>query len=245
MAKEIKHKGIYSEYIKRPLDIVISAGALVILSPVLGALALLVRSRLGSPVIFTQLRPGLIDPETGTERIFRLRKFRSMTDERDENGNLLPDEDRMTGFGSALRSTSLDELPELINIIKGDMSIIGPRPQLVRDMVFMSAEERRRHTVRPGLTGLAQIRGRNALSWEGRLASDLEYADNITFAGDLRIFFSTLSKVFRREGISEEGISTSTDLGDYLLASGKVSREQYDALQKEALAIIGKAEGRG
>lgn len=238
MTEKRYRNGLYEKYIKRPLDVIISTGALIVLSPVIGTVAILVRTRLGSPVIFTQMRPGLIDPGTGREKIFRLCKFRSMTDARDENGDLLPDEMRMTGFGSALRSTSLDELPELINIIRGDMSIIGPRPQLVRDMVFMTPEERRRHRVRPGLTGLAQIRGRNSLSWEGRLASDLEYADDITFRGDMKIFFSTIAKVFKREGISEDGISTSTDLGDYLLAKGKVTREEYDRLQKEAKSIL-------
>ena len=233
-----KNRGPYERYIKRPLDLVLASCAAVVLSPVIGVTAVLVKSKIGSPVLFFQERPGRVDPRTGKERIFRLYKFRSMTNARDENGDLLPDEERMTSFGRALRSTSLDELPELINIIKGDMSLIGPRPQLVRDMVFMTPEERRRHTVRPGLSGLAQVRGRNSLSWEGRLASDIEYVDNITFVGDLRIIVQTILKVFKREGISEEGISTSTDLGDYLLASGKVSREEYDRLQAEAKDIL-------
>jgi len=236
MAKQ--KRGLYERYLKRPLDLVLASCAAVVLSPVIGITAVLVKSRIGSPVLFFQERPGLIDPKTGKERIFRLYKFRSMTNERDANGDLLPDEDRMTKFGKTLRSTSLDELPELINIIKGDMSLIGPRPQLVRDMVFMTPEERRRHTVRPGLSGLAQVRGRNSLSWEGRLAADLEYVDNITFAGDVSIIAQTVLKVFKREGISEEGISTSTDLGDYLLASGRVSREEYDRLQAEAKDIL-------
>ena len=234
--------GPYERYIKRPLDFLLASCAAVVLSPVIGITAVLVKTRIGSPVIFFQERPGMIDPKTGEERIFRLCKFRSMTNDRDEAGNLLPDEQRMTSFGKALRSTSLDELPELFNIIKGDMSLIGPRPQLVRDMVFMTKEERRRHTVRPGLSGLAQVRGRNSLSWEGRLASDLEYVDNITFAGDMKIIAETVLKVFRRECISEEGISTSTDLGDYLLASGKVTREEYDRLQAEAEEILKRNE---
>lgn len=240
MAK--RSHGPYERYIKRPLDFLLASCAAVVLSPVIGITAVLVKTRIGSPVIFFQERPGMIDLKTGEERIFRLCKFRSMTNDRDEAGNLLPDEQRMTSFGKALRSTSLDELPELFNIIKGDMSLIGPRPQLVRDMVFMTKEERRRHTVRPGLSGLAQVRGRNSLSWEGRLASDLEYVDNITFAGDMKIIAETVLKVFRREGISEEGISTSTDLGDYLLASGKVTREEYDRLQAEAEEILKRNE---
>lgn len=239
-----KHHGPYERYVKRPLDLLLSSCAAVVLSPVIGVTAILVRTKIGSPVLFFQERPGRIDPKTGKERVFRMYKFRSMTNERGADGELLPDEERMTAFGKALRSTSLDELPELFNIIKGDMSLIGPRPQLVRDMVFMTKEERRRHTVRPGLSGLAQVRGRNSLSWEGRLAADLEYVDNITFAGDLKIIVETFMKVFKREGISEEGISTSTDYGDYLLASGKVSKEEYDRLQAEAKKILAEKEDR-
>ena len=233
-----KKRGPYEKFIKRPLDFIMASCAAVVLSPVIGVTAILVKTKIGSPVLFFQERPGLKDPVTGKERIFKLYKFRSMTNERDEKGELLPDDQRMTAFGKTLRSTSLDELPELFNIIKGDMSLIGPRPQLVRDMVFMTDAERRRHTVRPGLSGLAQVRGRNSLSWEGRLAADLEYVDNITFLGDLKIVLETVLKVFKREGISEEGISTSTDLGDYLLASGRVSREEYERLQAEAREIL-------
>ena len=166
---------MYQRFFKRFLDIVLSLCALLVLSPVLLALALLVRKNLGSPVIFHQDRPGK------DEKIFRLCKFRSMTDARDENGNLLPDAERLTGFGRKLRATSLDELPELWNILKGDMSIVGPRPQLVRDMVFMTPDQRRRHTVRPGLTGWAQVNGRNILLWEDRLRYDLEYIERIGF----------------------------------------------------------------
>lgn len=151
---------LYRDYIKRFLDIVLSAGAIVVLSPVMAVTAVLVRVKLGSPVIFKQRRPGK------DERVFEMYKFRSMTDARDENGELLPDEVRLTSFGKKLRASSLDELPELFNILKGDMSVVGPRPQLVRDMVFMTAEQRKRHSVRPGLTGLAQVSGRNAIDWE-------------------------------------------------------------------------------
>ena len=166
---------MYRKYFKRFFDVVLSACALIVLSPVLLVVAILVRVKLGSPVIFCQERPGK------DEKIFKMYKFRSMTEERDEDGQLLPDEKRLTGFGRKLRATSLDELPELWNILKGDMSIVGPRPQLVRDMVFMTPEQRWRHTVRPGLTGWAQVNGRNILLWEDRLRYDLEYIDRIGF----------------------------------------------------------------
>ena len=181
-------QGVYARYIKRILDVLLSGCALIVLSPVLLIVAVLVRTKLGSPVIFCQERPGK------DEKIFKMYKFRSMTDARDENGELLPDEVRLTKFGRALRSTSLDELPELWNIFKGDMSIVGPRPQLVRDMVFMTPEQRLRHTVMPGLTGLAQVSGRNAISWEDKLATDLRYIRRITFLGDVKIVLLTVKK---------------------------------------------------
>ena len=209
-------QGIYARYIKRILDVLLSGCALVVLSPVLLIVAVLVRTKLGSPVIFCQERPGK------DEKIFKMYKFRSMTDARDENGELLPDEVRLTKFGRALRSTSLDELPELWNIFKGDMSIVGPRPQLVRDMVFMTPEQRLRHTVMPGLTGLAQVSGRNAISWEDKLAADLRYIRQITFLGDVKIVLLTVRKVFFREDISADGMDTAEDLGDYLLRTAQV-----------------------
>ena len=209
--------GVYARYIKRILDVLLSGCALVALSPVLLTVAVWVRTRLGSPVIFCQPRPGK------DEKIFKMYKFRSMTDARDENGELLPDEVRLTRFGRALRSTSLDELPELWNIFKGDMSIVGPRPQLVRDMVFMTPEQRLRHTVMPGLTGLAQVSGRNAISWEDKLATDLRYIRRITFLGDVKIVLLTVKKVFCRENISADGMDTAEDLGDYLLRTAQVS----------------------
>lgn len=227
-----KKQGVYARYIKRLLDIVLSGCALIVLSPVLLIVAGLVRSKLGSPVIFCQERPGK------NEKIFKMYKFRSMTDERDENGELLPDEVRLTDFGRILRSTSLDELPELWNIFKGDMSIVGPRPQLVRDMVFMTPEQRRRHTVLPGLTGLAQISGRNAISWEDKLAADLRYIRRITFWGDVKIVLLTVKKVFCREDISADGMDTAEDLGDYLLRTGKVSEAEYQALQGESRKLL-------
>ena len=166
---------MYAKYIKRILDFILSLIALIVLSPVLLVVAILVRIKLGSPIIFKQQRPGK------DEKIFTLYKFRTMTDKKDENGNLLPDSERLTKFGKVLRSTSLDELPELVNILKGDMSIVGPRPLLIRDMLFMTDEQRKRHTVRQGLTGLAQINGRNNINWEEKLEYDLQYIKNITF----------------------------------------------------------------
>ena len=183
-----RKQGIYERYIKRLLDIVCALAALIVFCWLYAILAVLVRVKLGSPVLFTQPRPGK------GEKIFKLYKFRTMTDARDANGDLLPDEVRLTPFGKALRATSLDELPEAINILKGDMSVIGPRPQLVRDMVFMTPEQRQRHTVRPGLSGLAQTRGRNAISWDGKLATDLEYIQHVTFLGDVKIIFDTVKQ---------------------------------------------------
>lgn len=225
-------QGIYARYIKRILDVLLSGCALVVLSPVLLIVAVLVRTKLGSPLIFCQERPGK------DEKIFKMYKFRSMTDARDENGELLPDEVRLTKFGRALRSTSLDELPELWNIFKGDMSIVGPRPQLVRDMVFMTPEQRLRHTVMPGLTGLAQVSGRNAISWEDKLAADLRYIRQITFLGDVKIVLLTVRKVFFREDISADGMDTAEDLGDYLLRTAQVSEEAYQELQEESRELL-------
>lgn len=192
-----RKRGFYEKYIKRILDIVLSGLALIILSPVITIVALLVRVKLGSPVIFKQERPGL------NEKIFKMYKFRSMTDERDENGELLPDEDRLPSFGKKLRSTSLDELPELVNIFKGDMSIVGPRPLSVVYLPYYTEEERIRHTVRPGLTGLAQINGRNAISWEEKFRYDIEYVKNISLGLDISVFFGTIGKVLKREGIGQ------------------------------------------
>ena len=186
---------MYAKDIKRILDFILSLIALIVLSPVLLVVAILVRIKLGSPIIFKQQRPGK------DEKIFTLYKFRTMTDKKDENGNLLPDSDRLTKFGKVLRSTSLDELPELVNILKGDMSIVGPRPLLIRDMLFMTDEQRKRHTVRQGLTGLAQINGRNNINWEEKLEYDLQYIKNITFVGDMKIIFKTILKVLKRDDI--------------------------------------------
>lgn len=192
-----RKRGFYEKYIKRIFDIVLSGLALIILSPVIAIVALLVRVKLGSPVIFKQDRPGL------NEKIFKMYKFRSMTDERDENGELLPDEDRLPSFGKKLRSTSLDELPELVNIFKGDMSIVGPRPLSVVYLPYYTEKEKIRHTVRPGLTGLAQINGRNAISWEEKFQYDIEYVKNISLGLDISVFFGTIGKVLKREGIGQ------------------------------------------
>lgn len=231
-----RKQGIYERYVKRILDIVCALAALIVFCWLYAILAILVRIKLGSPVLFTQPRPGK------DEKIFKLYKFRSMTDARDENGNLLPDEIRLTSFGKALRATSLDELPEAINILRGDMSVIGPRPQLVRDMVFMTPEQRQRHTVRPGLSGLAQTRGRNAISWDGKLATDLEYIQHVTFLGDLKIIFDTVKQVFFGEkGLEDSDIDEvdlTDDFGDYLLKQGRVTKEEYERKQAEARALL-------
>lgn len=213
---------MYRKYFKRVFDFVCSLLALIILSPVLLITALLVRMKLGTPVIFKQKRPGL------NEKIFTLYKFRTMTDQKDEQGNLLSDEVRLTKFGKMLRSTSLDELPELWNILKGDMSVVGPRPQLIKDMVFMTPEYRKRHSVRQGLTGLAQISGRNNVSWEEKFNYDLKYIKHITFWGDINIILGTVLKVFKQEDVVRNGTFSDMNLGDWLLAEGIISKYEYD-----------------
>lgn len=233
-----RKRGLYECYIKRCFDIIASVIAIICLSPIYIIVALLVRVRLGSPVIFTQKRPGIIG-KNGRETIFKMYKFRTMTDERDADGNLLPDEKRLTKFGAWLRSTSLDELPELFNILEGTMSLIGPRPQLVRDMVFMTDKQRERHTAKPGLSGLAQINGRNAIRWEDKLAWDLKYIQRISFKEDMRIIFETINKAFlKREGITDGENVTVLDYGDYLLRENKISKEYYDEKQLEARNIL-------
>jgi len=197
-----RKKGIYERFFKRLFDFVLALIGLIVLSPVLLIVAILVRVKLGKPILFKQKRPGL------NEKIFTLYKFRTMTDKRDENGNLLPDSERLTKFGKFLRSTSLDELPELFNILKGDMSFVGPRPLLVEYLQLYNQVQRRRHEVRPGLTGLAQINGRNAISWEEKFKIDIQYVDNLTFLKDIKILFLTVIKVLKREGISSENSVT-------------------------------------
>lgn len=236
--KEQKMKqGIYENYIKRVFDIICALLAIIVFCWLYVIIAVLVRVKLGSPVLFKQPRPGK------DEKIFNLYKFRTMTDERGENGELLSDEVRLTSFGKWLRSTSMDELPEAFNILRGDMSVIGPRPQLVRDMVFMTDEQRKRHSVRPGLSGLAQTRGRNALSWDGKLSTDLEYIEQVTFLGDAKIIFDTVKQVFfKQKGLGDSSVDEvdiTDDFGDYLLKAGRVSKDEYEMKQVEAKELLG------
>ncbi len=228
-----REQTVYERYIKRVLDLIWAILAIVVFWWLYIIIAILVKIKLGSPVIFKQQRPGL------NEKVFSLYKFRTMTDERDENGNLMLDEVRLTKFGKWLRSTSLDELPEVFNIINGDMSVIGPRPQLVRDMVFMTEEQRERHSVRPGLSGLAQVNGRNSISWENKLNYDLQYIKKITFLGDVKIIIQTVQKAFiKQEGITKEDMATAEDFGDYLLRTKQVEKYEYDRLQQKSRELL-------
>lgn len=216
-----KHKsyGPYEKVVKRALDAFLSTLAFIVLSPVLLVTAILVRIKLGSPIIFCQTRAGR------NEKPFKVYKFRTMTDARDENGNLLPDDVRLTGFGKKLRATSLDELPELINIIKGDMSIVGPRPLHVYYLPWYTEEQRKRHDVRPGLTGYAQAHGRNTVDWDDKFQMDVDYASHITFLGDCRIILDTVKTVFKHEGISSDTSATMEDFRDYCKIKGRTPRE--------------------
>lgn len=233
LSVSLHKKGFYERYMKRPLDVVCALLAIVCFSWLYAIIAILVKVKLGSPVLFKQVRPGL------NERLFPLYKFRTMTDERDENGELLPDEVRLTKFGKWLRSTSLDELPEAFNILNGTMSIVGPRPQLVRDMMFMTDEQRMRHIVRPGLSGLAQVNGRNGISWEEKLEWDLKYIERIAFLSDLKIIGQTVMKAFvKQEGVVREGTVSDMDFGDYLLSKGIVSKAEYDENLTEAKEFL-------
>lgn len=228
---------MYAKFFKRIIDFLVSLTALLILFPILLILAIIGAIKMNGNPFFVQERPGRIDKKTGKEKIFKLIKFRTMANIKDEDGELLPDDVRLNKYGAFLRSTSLDELPELLNILKGDMSIVGPRPQLVRDMVFMSAEQRKRHGIRPGLTGLAQVSGRNNITWEEKFEFDLEYMKKITFLGDLKILFRTVGKVFKREDVVREGTSSDMDFGDWLLKEGKIDEESYNKLMEEAKNI--------
>lgn len=224
---------MYQKFFKRMIDFLLSLIALVILSPLMLVLIIIGAVQMGGNPFFTQPRPGK------NEKIFKLIKFRSMTNKKDADGKLLPDDKRLTRYGRFLRATSMDELPELINILKGDMSIVGPRPQLVRDMVFMTPKQRVRHSVMPGLTGWAQVNGRNNISWEKKFEYDIEYIENgITFLNDAKIVFKTVIKVFERADTVREGTASDLDFGDYLLQKGEVTNEEYELRQKEAKDLL-------
>lgn len=231
--------GFYEKYVKRGMDIICAILAVLCFSWLYIIIAIFVKIKLGSPIIFKQPRPGLIDSESNREKIFFMYKFRTMTNTKDSEGKLLPDEQRLTRFGRMLRSTSLDELPEVVNILKGDMSLIGPRPQLVRDMVFMSDEQRMRHTARPGLSGLAQVNGRNAISWEEKLGYDLQYIKKVNFFSDTKILLKTVVKVFIKKKNYEEETLAVPDYGDWLLQEGKITRKKYNEMQDYAKNLIG------
>lgn len=238
---------LYRLFFKRFYDIVLSGLAIIVLSPILLILTILGAIKMKGNPFFTQQRPGRRKKLTkkqcekqnvpygtyGEEKIFKLVKFRTMTCEKDENGELLPDEKRLTKYGKLLRSTSLDELPELFNIFVGHMSIVGPRPQLIKDMWFMSDEQRNRHNVRPGLTGLAQVNGRNAIGWDKKLEFDLIYIRRITLWRDIAIIFKTVGKVFKRSDINREGTESDLDFGDWLLKEGKITQEEYILKQEK------------
>lgn len=235
--------GIYEKYVKRVLDIICASSAIICFSPLYLIIAVLVRVKLGSPVLFTQERPGLVDID-GKEIIFKMYKFRTMTNEKDKNGNLLPDDIRLTKFGKWLRNTSLDELPEAFNILNGTMSVIGPRPQLVRDLVYMNSQQRMRHTAKPGLSGLAQVSGRNAISWEDKLEWDQEYIKKVTLWGDIKIILETIKKaLIKHEGISQDNMETAEDFGDYLLHCRKIGKEEYEFGRNKAIHILKREDG--
>ncbi len=230
---------MYAKFFKRLLDFVLSAVALIVLSPILLILILLGAIVMKGNPFFLQPRPGKKGKD-GKEKIFYLMKLRTMSNARGADGELLPDAQRLGAYGKWLRSTSLDELPSLINIVLGQLAIVGPRPQLVRDMVFMTEEQRQRHNVRPGLTGLAQVNGRNNITWEQKFEYDLEYVNKgITLIGDLRIILKTVGKVIKRSDIVREGTASDMDFGDWLLQEGKVTKEEYNQKQIEAKRLIG------
>ena len=223
---------MYANHLKRLLDLLLSLVALVVLSPVL-----LILTAVGA--VAMRGNPFFVQPRPGRERVFHLIKFRTMSNKKDASGELLPDADRLGAYGRMLRKTSLDELPELVNILVGDMAIVGPRPQLVRDMVFMTAEQRRRHEVRPGLTGLAQVSGRNSITWEQKFAFDLSYIDRgITFGGDLAILLRTVKKVLQRSDTVRQGTVSDLDFGDWLMQEGKISQKDYEEKQAEARTLL-------
>ncbi|WP_315969861.1 sugar transferase [Fusobacterium mortiferum] len=220
------------------MDFILSLIVIIIFSPLLVILSLIGLIAMKGNPFFSQPRPGKIDKKTGNEKIFKLIKFRTMSNEKDKDGNLLPDNVRLNSYGKFLRSTSLDELPSLINILNGDLSIVGPRPQLVRDMVFMNPVQRERHSVRPGLTGLAQVNGRNNITWEQKFEYDLIYIKDISFIGDIKIILQTIGKVLKRSDVVREGTVSDMDFGDWLLQKNEVTYEEYSKKQKEARNIL-------
>ncbi len=229
---------IYENYLKRVMDFILSLIAIIIFSPLLVILSLIGLIAMKGNPFFCQPRPGKIDKKTGNEKIFKLIKFRTMSNEKDKDGNLLPDNVRLNSYGKFLRSTSLDELPSLINILNGDLSIVGPRPQLVRDMIFMNPVQRERHLVRPGLTGLAQVNGRNNITWEKKFEYDLIYIKDISFTGDVKIILQTIGKVLKRSDVVREGTVSDMDFGDWLLQKNEVTYEEYNNKQKEAKKLL-------
>lgn len=230
--------GPYERWVKRPLDLTLALMALIVLSPLLLILTVTGAIAMKGNPFFVQKRPGKIDKKTGQEKIFSLIKFRTMSNAKDKDGNLLPDAKRLNKYGKFLRSTSLDELPELVNIVKGDMAIVGPRPQLIKDMVFMTPEQRQRHTVRQGLTGLAQISGRNNISWTEKFEYDLEYVNDITFQKDMRIIFLTISKVFRHTDVVRDGYASDVDFGDWLLLNNRIDDSEYQRILQKAEKLM-------
>lgn len=229
---------MYAKFLKRFLDFLLSLLALSVLSPILLLLCIIGAIAMGGNPFFVQPRPGKKD-KNGKEKIFKLIKFRTMSNKTDKNGKLLPDEARLNGYGKFLRATSLDELPELLNILAGDMSIVGPRPQLVRDMTFMTPQQRRRHDVRPGLTGLAQVSGRNNITWEQKFQYDLQYIDSgITLWNDVKIILQTVGKVLKRSDTVREGTASDLDFGDWLMQEGKIDQAQYDEKQAQAKELL-------
>lgn len=232
-------KTLYQKYFKRLLDILLSLTGIIILSWLFVVISILIRIKIGNPIFFVQIRPGIVDSDS-KEKLFKMYKFRTMNDDRNSDGTMKSDEERMTNFGYKLRSLSLDEIPEIVNILKGDMSFVGPRPQLVNDLVFMSDEERKRHSVKPGLTGLAQINGRNGISWEDKFKYDLKYINNISFFQDVRIFILTFKKVLTRDSITSDNMVTSEDYGIYLLRKGVIDKSLFLRKQQEAEALIKK-----
>lgn len=230
---------MYAKFFKRMIDFILSVTVLIVLSPVLLILTIVGAIAMKGNPFFLQPRPGKKGKD-GKEKIFKLIKFRTMSNAKDKDGNLLPDDQRLGKYGAFLRSTSLDELPSLANIALAHISIVGPRPQLVRDMTFMTEEQRRRHDVRPGLTGLAQVNGRNNITWERKFEYDLQYIDSgITFLGDIKIIFQTVGKVLKRSDTVREGTVSDMDFGDWLMMQGKVDQETYEKKQEEAKDLLG------